>query len=150
MARLLAIDPGRSKCGLVLCDRERHQVIASGVYPVETVLGQIRHWSSSSPIDQILLGNGTGSSLWRERLQEQLQLEPELMDERGTTLRARERYWQLWPPQGWRRLLPRGLDLPPVELDAIAALVMLEDHLGRPLEWACPPPIQNRARTVKV
>ena len=49
-------------------------------------------------------------------------------------------YWALWPAKGWQRLLPTGLRLPPTELDAIAALVMAEDHLRQRCSWPGPPP----------
>ena len=58
-----------------------------------------------------------------------------LIPEKGTTLRARSRYWELWPVRGWQRLLPLGMRMPPVDLDAVAALVMLEDHLGIRFTW---------------
>jgi len=68
----------------------------------------------------------------------------QLVDETGTTLRARDRYWQLWPPQGWRRWIPRGLLLPPGDLDALAALVMLEQSLNINCRWPTnAPPIRS-------
>ncbi len=66
-----------------------------------------------------------------------------VVDETGTTLRARERYWQLWPARGWKRLLPKGLRIPSGDLDAIAALVILEDYLDRPLQWPGPDPLRT-------
>ena len=62
------------------------------------------------------------------------------MNERGTTLRARGRYWQLWPPKGLQRLIPQGMRVPPGDLDAVAALVMAEEHLGQTCRWPQPPP----------
>ena len=59
----------------------------------------------------------------------------EIVDERDSTLRARTRYWELWPPMNWQRWIPRGLLLPPNDLDAIAALLLLEDHLDKQLSW---------------
>ena len=43
------------------------------------------------------LGNGTSSTTGGTRLEALLRVE--LVDETGTTLRARSRYWQLWPPR---------------------------------------------------
>ena len=56
------------------------------------------------------------------------------MPEAGTTLAARQRYWQLEPPRGWRRLLPEGLRLPPRDIDDVVAQLLLERHLQRPLQ----------------
>jgi hypothetical protein len=57
-----------------------------------------------------------------------------LVDEAGTTLAARQRYWQLEPPRGWQRLLPKGMRLPPRDVDDVVAQLLLERHLGRPLQ----------------
>jgi hypothetical protein len=57
----------------------------------------------------------------------------ELVDERGTTLAARRRYWELFPARGWRRLLPMGLRLPPRDWDDVVAQLLLERRLGRAL-----------------
>ena len=53
--------------------------------------------------------------------------------ERGSTLAARERYWQLFPPRGWRRCLPKGLRQPPRPWDDVVAQLLLERWLGREL-----------------
>ncbi len=50
----------------------------------------------------------------------------EIVDERETTLRARRRYFEAHPPTGWRRLIPRGMLLPPVPIDDFAALLIAE------------------------
>jgi RNase H-fold protein (predicted Holliday junction resolvase) len=79
-----------------------------------------------------VLGNGTSSRQWQRDLAD-LAVPVLLVDEWGTTLAARQRYWQLWPPRGWRRLLPMGLRLPPRDLDDLAAQILLERWLQRPL-----------------
>lgn len=55
------------------------------------------------------------------------------VDERNSTLEARDRYWQLFAPQGWQRLIPKGLRLPPRPIDDIVAIVLLERYCGYPL-----------------
>ena len=133
MSRLAALDPGRSKCGLVLIDSQQNRVLAGEVVPPEAVMAWVNHWHEQQNLDQIIVGNGTGSTQWMQAFDGLTNVH--LVNERGTTLRARERYWDLWPAKGWQRLLPRGLRLPPSELDAIAALVMAEDHLKRRCSW---------------
>ena len=133
MSRLAALDPGRSKCGLVLIDSQQNRVLAGEVVPPEAVMAWVNHWHEQQNLDQIIVGNGTGSTQWMQAFDGLTNVH--LVNERGTTLRARERYWDLWPAKGWQRPLPRGLGLPPSELDAIAALVMAEDHLKRRCSW---------------
>ena len=142
MTRLAGVDPGRSKCGLVLVDTESLQVLNGAVVLCEQVLDHLSAWQSAGGLDGIVLGDGTGSAAWLPKLQGLAPVQQ--VNEYGTTLRARQRYWELWPPRGWQRLLPRGLLIPPEQLDAIAALVMVEDSLGTPCRWSAPkPPFRN-------
>ena len=138
MSRLVALDPGRSKCGLVLIDSKHNRVLEGMVVPPEAVMAWVDHWHKQLSLGQIIVGNGTSSSQWIRAFNGFANVQA--VDEHGTTLRARERYWDLWPAKGWQRLLPKGLRLPPNELDAIAALVMAEDHLKQRCSWLGPPP----------
>ena len=141
MTRLVAIDPGRSKCGLLLADISTNTVLSGLVLPASEVLDQLVIWMDAPKFDELVIGGGTSSQLWQQKLPPTLPIH--VVDEAGTTLRARERYWKLWPPRGWQRLLPIGLCIPSGELDAIAALVILEDHLGRSLQWPGPDPLRS-------
>ena len=127
-----AIDPGRSKCGLVISDNQASAILFAAVLPPQRALAQLRQWQEQhSPLVAVLLGNGTGSGPWRASL---APIAPLLVvPEAGTTLAARQRYWQLEPAQGWRRLLPRGLRQPPRDWDDVVAQLLLERHLGRTL-----------------
>jgi hypothetical protein len=122
---LAALDPGRSKCGLVRIEE------ACIVSPADA-LALLATWQQQGLLSSVVLGNGTGSQQWRTKLIE-LGLAVAMVDERGSTLAARGRYWQLWPPRGWQRLLPAGLRLPPRDLDDLAAQLLLEQQLQRQL-----------------
>ena len=146
MTRVVAFDPGRSKCGLLLADTSTNTVLQGKVIPSSEVLNQLRAWMSNAleetaQIDELVIGDGTSSTIWQQQLPTSLKVH--VVDETGTTLRARDRYWQLWPARGWRRMLPSGLRIPPGDLDAIAALVILEDYSDRPLRWPGPDPLRN-------
>ena len=154
-----ALDPGRSKCGLVRCDGQRSAVITARIDPGDTCLELLTQWASEG-LEGVVLGDGTGSGSWPDRLRK-LGLAVEVVNERGSTLAARGRYWELLPPRGWRRLLPRGLHLPPRAIDDVVAQLLLERWLGKPLSRPADlePPLleqerqlqrtQKRARTVK-
>jgi RNase H-fold protein (predicted Holliday junction resolvase) len=134
---LAGLDPGRSKCGLVLSDSRRRCIVEARVLPPEAAWQELRRWHSEQGLVAVVLGDGTGSGLWSERLSSLLPVG--LVEERGTTLAARERYWQLEPPRGWRRLLPAGLRQPPRDWDDVVAQLLLERWLGRPLQRSGPP-----------
>jgi hypothetical protein len=129
---LAAIDPGLSKCGLVLADTETLQVKAAGVLPPERCQALLLEWAQSPGCTTVLLGDGTGSRPWQQWLRTH-QLRVQLIPEAGTTLAARERYWQLEPARGWRRWLPHGLRLPPRDVDDVVAQLLIERQLGQAL-----------------
>lgn len=131
---LAGLDPGRGKCGLVRTDPERRQIVEALVLPPERALEALHRWGDEGGVEQVVLGNGTGHRTWQQRLEPWLAVT--LVEERGTTLAARERYWQLEPPRGWRRLLPAGLRQPPRDWDDVVAQILLERWLGRELPRA--------------
>lgn len=132
MTTLAAIDPGRSKCGLILADPRQARVLEAGVLPPQRCRELVQQWINDQACRGVVLGNGTGSAPWRDWLGP-LELELLLVPEAGTTLAARRRYWQLEPARSWRRLLPQGLRLPPRDVDDVVAQILLERHLGRDL-----------------
>ncbi len=134
MSLLTAIDPGRNKCGLVLVDLDKELVIEGKIVRSESVIDLINQWKKTTGVERTLLGNGTTSSVFSARLKGILCVE--LVEEKGTTLLARERFWEIWPPSGWRSWLPRGLIVPPYDLDAVAALLLIESYLGKKFSWS--------------
>ena len=127
------LDPGRSKCGLVLADpAAAGQILQAAILPPPACLALLKSWQQVG-LGQVVLGNGTGSQDWRNRLGQQ-RLPLVVVDESGSTLAARERYWQLWPPRGWRRLLPAGLRLPPRDIDDVVAQLLIERYCGITLQ----------------
>lgn len=135
MSILVSIDPGKNKCGLLLADVKRGIVLNGLVIAREMVLDVLSDWNKNYSIDLILLGNGTFSDYWKKKLIAKNFSSILIVDEIGSTLRARERYWELWPPNCFFRLLPRTLLFPPKNLDAIASLILLEDYLSIKLNW---------------
>jgi RNase H-fold protein (predicted Holliday junction resolvase) len=129
---LAGLDPGRSKCGLVLSDPRRQRIRMALVLPPERAWQELLAWRRQQGLVAVVLGDGTGSAAWRERLEPLLPVC--LVEERHSTLAARERFWQLERPRGWRRLLPAGLRQPPRDWDDVVAQLLLERYLGHGLE----------------
>ena len=141
MRTFVGIDPGRSKCGLILIDLEKELVLDGIVAEAKSVMQLLHLWHEKFPFEAILLGNGTSSDYWYRAIKS---LAPViLVEEQGTTFRARERYWQLWPAQNWERWIPRGLKLPPEDLDAVAAMLLVEDYFQILLGWPGLPNFRN-------
>ena len=127
---VLAVDPGRRKCGLAIVTGElqclQHLVVAR-----EDLLQEVRHCMDRWGVQRVLVGGATGSKPVVQELQKELAVEIEVVDEFRTTERARGRYFRDHPPRGVWRLVPLGLQVPPVPIDDYAALVMAEDYLNR-------------------
>ena len=78
-------------------------------------------------LNMAAVGNGTNSKEIQEIVREALPaLSVLIVDERDTTLRARERYWESTPRRGWRRLLPSSMQVPPVPVDDFVGVILAE------------------------
>jgi RNase H-fold protein (predicted Holliday junction resolvase) len=82
---------------------------------------------------QVILGDQTRSRYWQQQLQQYLPpgINIQRVDERYSSLEARQRYWQLYPPRGWQRLIPLGLRQPPRPVDDLVAIILVERFLQR-------------------
>ena len=138
---ILGVDPGMKKCGIVLVELEKETVLLGEVVSAEKTQKLIYNLYERFPFSQIILGNGTTSTYWQKSLCDLVPIN--VVNEKGTTLLARNRYWELWPPSWWQRLVPKGLLVPSEELDAIAALVMVEKYLERSFDWTEKPDFKN-------
>ncbi len=138
MTLLISIDPGNQKCGLLLADLKKSIVISGKIVKKNFVIRLINDWIHNNSIDLILLGNGTTSQYWLSQLNSNNIRPVKLVDEASTTLRARERYLELSPPNFPTNLLPKTLIFPPSNLDAVVALILVEDYSKKKLKWEKP------------
>ena len=123
---VLAIDPGREKCGVaVLASDGRvlvQEVVATAA--VDAAVGTlIRAYEPT-----IIMGSGTTSAEARARV-EALGRTVTLVDEYRTTDAAKALYWEVHPPRGWRRLVPHGMLVPPVPVDDFVAVILARRYL---------------------
>ncbi|MGA1623951.1 MAG: pre-16S rRNA-processing nuclease YqgF [Synechocystis sp.] len=126
----LGFDPGRDKCGVAVMTGE--QIVYHAVIPSEDVASKLPQLCSEYQVQQVVMGDQTTAKQWFERLRHCLPPEMPLIlvNERNSTAEARERYWQLYPPQGLGRLIPLGLRTPPRPVDDIVAIVLIERYLA--------------------
>ena len=125
----LGIDPGRSKTGLALVDGAGN-ILKLHIADSQNIDNEIVEFIQKSCPVQIVLGNGTNSSNIGEAVQRVLpNVEIVVVEEAHSTEEARTLYWQENPPQGWRRLVPLGMLVPNVPLDAYAAVILVRRFL---------------------
>ena len=127
MPRVITIDPGKSKCGLVLAEISEKKVYKAIILKSELIENYVRNLIAAEEISQIIIGNGTTSGEIREKLYF-FKKEIITFEEKNTTYRAKARYFQLFPISGLKFLLPREVFILNKNLDAISALIILEDY----------------------
>ncbi|WP_079679959.1 pre-16S rRNA-processing nuclease YqgF [Planktothrix sp. PCC 11201] len=129
---ILGFDPGREKCGIaVMGDGSQlyyHEVILAADVP--TIIQSL---CQQFTIETVVMGDQTTSKMWKQKLTEIL---PESLsiiqvNERYSTLEARDRYWQIYPPKGLTCLIPKGMRTPPRPIDDIVAIVLIERYLNQ-------------------
>ena len=90
-------------------------------------MAEIHFAYTNEPFEFVVVGGGTGSQDIIKRIRENFTSMGLLsVDEKDTTIQARERYWEENPRRGWRRLLPSSLQVPPVPVDDYVALILAE------------------------
>ena len=127
MPRVISIDPGKSKCGLVLAEISEKKVYKAIILKSEVLENYVRNLIAAEDISQIIIGNGTTSKEIREKLYF-FKKEIITFEEKNTTYRAKARYFQLFPISGLKFFLPREVFILNKNLDAISALIILEDY----------------------
>ncbi|MGH2414258.1 MAG: pre-16S rRNA-processing nuclease YqgF [Brasilonema sp.] len=129
---ILGFDPGRDKCGLAVMGVDRqlyhHQVVSA-----TEAIAAIMSLREQFPISLLVMGDQTTAKHWKQQLQDKLAdpLNIILVDERYTSLEARDRYWLMYPPKGLAKLIPQGLRQPPRPVDDIVAILLIERYLNR-------------------
>ena len=125
----LGIDPGRSKTGLALVNGAG-KIVKLHIAESQNIDNEIVEFIKNSCPVHIVLGNGTNSRNIGESVKRVL---PDVMvavvEEAHSTEEARTLYWQENPPKGLKKLIPLGMLVPPVPLDAYAAVILVRRFL---------------------
>ncbi|KGG08306.1 hypothetical protein [Prochlorococcus marinus] len=127
MSRVITIDPGKSKCGLILAEISEKKVYKAIILKSELLGDYVRNLIAAENISKIIIGNGTTS---REIIEKLYFFKKEIItfEEKNTTYRAKARYFELFPINGLQFLIPREVFILNKNLDAISALIILEDY----------------------
>ena len=126
---ILGFDPGRQKCGLALMGLDRN-LFYHGVVSSLDAIPTIQTLQQRYPISLLVMGNQTTAKEWKQKLLDLPDaLRVVLVDERYSTLEARDRYWQMYPPTGLTRLLPKGMRSIARPIDDIVAILLIERYL---------------------
>ena len=127
MAKVISIDPGKSKCGLILAETFEKKVNKAIVLKSELLEEYVRNLNTVEDISKIIIGNGTTSREIKQKL-DFFKKEIITFEEKNTTYRAKARYFELFPIKGLKFLIPREIFIINKNLDALSALIILEDY----------------------
>ena len=127
MAKVISIDPGKNKCGLVLAEISEKKVYEAIILKSELLGDYVGDLDNVEDISKIIIGNGTTSKEIIEKINF-FKKEIIIFEEKNTTFRAKERYFELFPISGLKFLIPREVFVLNKNLDAISALIILEDY----------------------
>lgn len=123
---VLAIDPGRKKCGMAIVD-SRLNFITGEVINTEKLVSKVHIFLKNYGINHILVGSGTHSGEIIKIIREEF---PQAMltkvTEKYTSMEARKRYFKYHPPKGIVKILPSSFRIPPHPYDDFAALLIAE------------------------
>ena len=125
---VLSIDPGRKKCGMAVVN-DRLKFITGMVVNNHELLQQVQLCLDRFKIKKILIGSGTNSPEIYDRVKKKF---PNWVitevAEKNTTIQARKRYFETYPPTGFAKILPISFRIPPRPYDDFAALVIAERY----------------------
>ena len=127
MVKLVSIDPGKNKCGLVLAEISEKKIQKAIILKSELIEDYVRNLNKVEDISKIIIGNGTTNKEIKEKL-DFFKKEIITFEEKNTTYRAKARYFELFPIRGLKFLIPREVFILNKNLDAISALIILEDY----------------------
>ena len=127
MIKLISIDPGKCKCGLVLVDFHKKKVDQAIVLSTALLPNYVKNLNGSENISKVIIGNGTTSRQNIKKL-DFIRNNLIIVEEKNTTLRAKKRYFEIFPNRGLKSFIPKEIFIMNKNLDALSALIILEDY----------------------
>ncbi|CQR70568.1 hypothetical protein SOV_40940 [Sporomusa ovata DSM 2662] len=132
---VIAIDPGREKCGIAVVHKEQG-VIYKTIAATVDLSGVVTTLATTHNVFTAVIGDRTTSHAAQATLTgikvngQKITIIP--VNEHHSTDEARKRYWVEHPPKGFKRLLPTTMQVPPGPVDDYVAVILAERYfVGR-------------------
>ena len=130
MDNIIAVDPGRDKCGVAVLDPSGTVLYQKDV-KTDDLMKIIGEQLEACGASALVIGNGTTSQTAQTEIEKNYpKLELVEVDEYYTTQLARQEYWKAKPPKGWRKLLPTSMQVPPEPVDDFVAIILARRFLS--------------------
>lgn len=123
---VMAIDPGRVKCGMAVVSADG-SVSFRDVVPTELLCTKLNsHLATYAPL-AVIVGCGTGCKEMIQHIEQTASPIPVYqVEESHTSEEARKRWVQEHPPTGLQRLMPQSLRCPDAPYDDYVAIILAE------------------------
>ena len=132
-AVVVAVDPGRRKCGVAVVGLDG-RVRGREVVPSEGLGEYLEALASRWPVERLVVGDRTGGRAVEQALAERGLLERlggvTRVDEHLSSVEGRRLYWEHHPRTGWRRWVPASMQTPPEPFDHFVAEVLARRYLA--------------------
>jgi len=130
---VVAIDPGREKCGVAVVHRDRGVLFKTIVATAELV-SAVAELATTYKVATLVIGDRTTSLIAQAELAnvwadgQKVTIIP--VNEHRSTDEARKRYWREHPPRGLKRLIPTTMQVPPCPVDDYVAVILAERYFS--------------------
>lgn len=129
---IIAVDPGREKCGIAVVHNKEGAVLQQ-VVETANLVNCVRQLAERYATTTVILGDGTAHKQAEDELTgariEDRPLSVKLVDEKHSTEEARHLYWKHNPPKGLKRLIPVSMQVPPEPVDGYVAIILAHRYL---------------------
>lgn len=131
---VISIDPGREKCGVALVGPTQG-VKLQKVVPTDELVSVVEEIATANNVFTIVIGDRTSHLSAINKLNtllvngKALTITP--IDEHRSSDEARGRYWCDHPPKGLAKLIPLGLQVPPIPVDDYVAVILAERYFRK-------------------
>jgi len=130
LTSVLAVDPGRDKCGLAVVRRDGC-VLDRAIVATGEVAQKVAQLIREHRVEQVIVGDRTAArEVVRALAGADLPRAPVLVDEHRSSEQGRRRFFRDNPRRGWRRLLPLALQTPSRPYDDYVAILLAERYLA--------------------
>ena len=127
---IISIDPGKAKCGIAVVNSSG-EVLKREVVSTTNIVEILSEFINEYSANKFLIGSGTFSKTVKKMITDLLpNITIEVVDEKHSTEVARKLYFKEYPPKGIFKIIPLGLQIPPVPYDDFAAVVLAKKYLN--------------------
>lgn len=128
---VIAVDPGRDKCGLAVVKADG-TVLVKGIIAREEAAEQVKRLAHAHGVDTVVLGDRTGSRPLAQEIRAAFgepgagALRVAFVDEHESSMEGRRRYLEDHPLRGLGRLVPLSMRTPGEPFDDYVAVILAE------------------------